>query len=417
MSFTYPLALLLLLLLIPVALLYWLRLRLPRMVVGTVSFWQQALAEEPFRARWQRWRTPVSLVLHMLTVILLALAAAGPAIPPPQRIVLILDNSATMRATDVQPSRFEVAKEAARRMITGLRWCDEMAIFVTSIVPVEVQPFTSDRELLRTAVDAIPVVAQPPAITWAAKAAREIRAPGQPRLVLITDGCVNPDSREALRNGVEILRVGTAAPNRAITCFTARRRTADPTECELFVEVVNHGDKTAQGSVELSAGNDLRGSANFTIDREGRWRHLFELKLPSAARLTARIAPTDAYPFDDSAQLNVEAPATRSLSEVACPSIVPDRSEGGVAALYRGILIAQSHPKEPYVVHLPFLRSLGPFYGEPNGVDIRTPAEIGRDAAAAQFDSPGLPSWMPFAAAAVLVLVLEWCLYQRRWTS
>ena len=84
-----------------------------RVVVGTCPFWQQRLAEEPLRARWQRWRTPVSLVLHMLTVILLALAAAGPAIPPPQRIVLILDNSATMRATDVQPSRFEVAKEVA----------------------------------------------------------------------------------------------------------------------------------------------------------------------------------------------------------------------------------------------------------------------------------------------------------------
>ena len=93
MSFVHPLALLLLLLLIPVALLYRRQLRVPRVAVGTCPFWRQALAEEPLRARWQRWRTPVSLVLHMLTVILLALAAAGPAIPPPQRIVSILDRS------------------------------------------------------------------------------------------------------------------------------------------------------------------------------------------------------------------------------------------------------------------------------------------------------------------------------------
>ena len=50
MSFAHPLALLLLLLLIPVGLLYWLRLRVPRVVIGTGVFWQQALAEEPFRA-------------------------------------------------------------------------------------------------------------------------------------------------------------------------------------------------------------------------------------------------------------------------------------------------------------------------------------------------------------------------------
>ena len=72
MSFAHPLALLLLLLLVPVGLLYWLRLRVPRVVVGTGLFWQKALAEEPLRARWQRWRTPVSLMLHVLTVVLLA---------------------------------------------------------------------------------------------------------------------------------------------------------------------------------------------------------------------------------------------------------------------------------------------------------------------------------------------------------
>ncbi len=162
MSFAHPQALLLLLLLVPVGLLYWLRLRVPRVVVGTGLFWQRALAEEPVRAAWQRWRTPISLVLHALTVILLALAASGPEIQPPQRIVLILDNSATMRATDVLPSRLDAAKEAARRMIDGLRPCDEMA--VVAIGPslrekqhelVELQPPTSDKTLLNAAVDAL----------------------------------------------------------------------------------------------------------------------------------------------------------------------------------------------------------------------------------------------------------------------
>jgi hypothetical protein len=90
MSFAYPWALLLMLLLIPVGLLYWLRPRVPREVVGTGPLWQKALAEERFRARWQRWRTPVSLLLHMLTVILLALAAAGPHIPLAAAAVLLV---------------------------------------------------------------------------------------------------------------------------------------------------------------------------------------------------------------------------------------------------------------------------------------------------------------------------------------
>ena len=104
MSFAHPLALLLLLLLVPVALLYWLRVRAPRRTVGTGLFWQKALAEEKARGRWQRWRSKVSLAVQMIIVVLIAVAAAGPQVPAPKRIVLIIDNSATMRATDVPPT-------------------------------------------------------------------------------------------------------------------------------------------------------------------------------------------------------------------------------------------------------------------------------------------------------------------------
>ncbi len=253
MSFAHPLALLLLLLLIPVGLLYRLRLRVPRVVVGTGPFWEKALAEEPLRTRWQPWRKPVSLVLQSLTVILLALAAAGPQIPPAQRIVLILDNSATMRATDVQPSRFDAAKEVARRMIDSLRWCDRMAVVVTnsasvrdfrsgrvvssSHAPLEAQPFTTDKALLYAAVNSAQALAEPPAIELAVQVAGEIgpwdrarlpigansgviftpgmlpRDPAPPRILLLTDGCAGEAARKRNR---AVCRYSASAPPPAI---------------------------------------------------------------------------------------------------------------------------------------------------------------------------------------------------------
>jgi hypothetical protein len=582
MSFAHPWALLLLLLLIPVGLLYWLRLRVPRVVVGTGPFWQKALAEEPYRAWWQRWRTSVSLVLHSLTVVLLALAAAGPEIPPAQRIVLILDNSATMRATDVRPSRFDAAKAEAKRMIESLRWCDEMAIVTTSPNPVEVQPLTRDHALLGTAVNSAQAQAEPPAIEWAVKVARKIGAPDEdrlepglralapPRIVLITDGCAREAAREAQKNGVDILRVGTAAGNRAITCFTARRNKIDPTLCEVFVEVQNHGDQTAQGNLELSVDDKLNQSAALSVVRQP----IFRVKLPAAARLTARITPGDDYPFDDIAELRVPAPpkqhnvsgtlrvplpiGTRSVPDtlpgairafdgnapeklppgpllifkpgrcdlwqlgeaiadplvthvegtspvtagvklfdaylpesrelkladsirgvarpilwagktplgyaidrpqgrvvVVCgnlatsnlpmqadfprlvaqglywldgqepwndivriPPIPPlGPSEGGVAAIYRSILLARSHPKEGSLLNFSYAEFLGPLYGEPNGIDIRVTDNIGIDASALHYAPPRLPLGIPLAVAAALLVILEFCLYQRRWTS
>ncbi len=117
-----------------------------------------------------------------------------------------------------------------------------------------------------------------------------------------------------------MLRVGTAAGNLAITCFTARRSKAEPAKCEVLVEVRNQGNQSAQGSVTVSVdekseklpspageGQGVRRAAQFSIAKNGRWQHVFTLDLPAAARLTAKIEPGDAYIFDDTAVLDVPA--------------------------------------------------------------------------------------------------------------
>ncbi len=232
-------------------------------------------------------------MLHVLTVVLLALAAAGPQIPPPQRIVLILDNSATMRATDVPPTRIDAAKTAARQMIDNLRWGDTMAIVTTSPNPLEVQSLTDKKELLRAAVKSVNALPEPPAIGWAVKVAHEIggstkdrlkAGPRAPGIVLITDACEKDATRRAEQAGVEVLRVGSNAGNCAITCFTARRSKTNPAQCEAFVEVQNHSDQSAQGKLELYIGGKPGPSVAFQIEKDGRWQYLFDkLTLPSSA--------------------------------------------------------------------------------------------------------------------------------------
>ena len=65
--------------------------------------------------------------------------------------------------------------------------------------------------------------------------------------MLITDACAKEATKQAEQSGVEVLRVGTAAGNLAITRFTARRSKAEPAKCEVLVEVRNQGDQPAQG--------------------------------------------------------------------------------------------------------------------------------------------------------------------------
>jgi hypothetical protein len=51
--------------------------------------------------------------------------------------------------------------------------------------------------------------------------------------------------------------------------------------------------------------------------------------------------------------------------------------------------------------------------------DIRVPADIGSDASAKVKDlqKPWPPLWIVPAVLAAGLLIIEWCSYQRRWTS
>jgi hypothetical protein len=78
MTFFNPAALWAGLLTIPIVIVYLREPRWRRLPIGTAWLWRQALAVEPFRAAWQRWRGPVSLAVQLTTLALLVLALADP---------------------------------------------------------------------------------------------------------------------------------------------------------------------------------------------------------------------------------------------------------------------------------------------------------------------------------------------------
>src|ERR1700678_1453022 len=139
MSFANPAALAWGLLAVPVVIFYILKIRLKRVPVSTVLFWQQIFDEKKPRSIWQRLRHLVSLVVQLALLGLLVAALAEPFFPwealSGRSVILVLDNSASMNATDVSPTRLARAKEEAHRVIGGLRFRDEMAIVLAGAPP------------------------------------------------------------------------------------------------------------------------------------------------------------------------------------------------------------------------------------------------------------------------------------------
>src|SRR5436305_4902097 len=137
MSLTYPIALAWAALTIPIVVFYILKIRLRQVPVSTTIFWRQIYDEKRPRSLWQILRHLISLLIQILWLLLLVFALTEPfftwEILQARRLVLVVDNSASMRAMEVSPSRLDVAKQLGRQIVSGLRFRDEMAIIAAGV--------------------------------------------------------------------------------------------------------------------------------------------------------------------------------------------------------------------------------------------------------------------------------------------
>ena len=74
---------------------------------------------------------------------------------PGQRYVLTIDNSASMRATDVSPTRLDRAKEEAKKIVAAMGGNDLAMVITFSDRARIVSNYSGDRGLLARRIDAI----------------------------------------------------------------------------------------------------------------------------------------------------------------------------------------------------------------------------------------------------------------------
>ncbi len=105
-----------------------------------------------------RWRRHIPPLLFLLAIIAMLIAAARPfaviALPSTQEtIILAMDVSGSMRASDVKPNRLVAAQEAAKAFLKELPRTVKVAIVAFAGSAQVVQPATLSREDLVAAID------------------------------------------------------------------------------------------------------------------------------------------------------------------------------------------------------------------------------------------------------------------------
>lgn len=303
MSFLTPLFLLLGLLAGPIILLYMLRLRRREMLVSSTMLWQKLLRDREANAPWQKLRRNLLLILQLIILAALVFALARPFIPVPSvisgSVVVILDASASMQATDVEPSRFEVAQAEVGQWINELGAGDQMTLILAGQSPRVLTAATNDRANLRGALaDARPGSAESDwsaAFALASGAAQGFR---DARIIVVSDGGL-PDDLPPLPAETVYVPVGESAENIGLTALATRDTLDGP---QLFASITNYGALPQNALLSLSLDGSLFDSRR--IDAPAGGTTTLTWNLPeevSTIEATISEQTQDFFPPDDRA--------------------------------------------------------------------------------------------------------------------
>lgn len=267
---------------IPVVVVFYLlkRRRTTRVVPSTL-LWQRFLAETQASAPFQRLKHNWLLVLQILMLLLAVLALARPyfggELSSGRLQVVILDASASMRATDGKPTRFESAKVEALKLVDGLRDRDQMVVVLAGAFTEVRQSPTSLKSALRRAIEACSVTDAPTRLADALKLAETLTkdAPAA-EIHLLSDGAAT-DLGEFDNKGLRITyhRIGDRGSNAAIVSMDVRGHPDDPTKRMVFATVANFSSNAVQMTLELRLDGQVLEARNLNLEARGTSPQVF----------------------------------------------------------------------------------------------------------------------------------------------
>lgn len=323
MSFASPDKLIWLLAALPIVVFYILKTRLRRRPVSTLLFWDQVFEQKRQRSLWQNLRHWMSLLLQLIFVGLIGFALADPLWSSQQDtgqdLILVVDNSASMRAVDPDSgeTRLQQAIAAASDVAGNLRHGDNIAL-VTAGTSVRVVVGMSDfAPTVQQAIEKIQPTDGPTQIADAIAAARRLASDDKKRRIIVfSDGGV--DDRDALAidtstgestpndhlrsltgDDVRWIQVGQEQDNVAITTFQVRRSTVDPIGYSLLIEVQNFSKESVETRLTLKLGDVLVDVVPLKIEAGGAYRKQIDSTSQAGGVLTGKIDVDDGLAVDN----------------------------------------------------------------------------------------------------------------------
>jgi hypothetical protein len=342
--------------------LYLLRLRRRRVVVAFAPLWLGTAGAERATRRTRRLRHWLSLALALGLFAAILIGAVDPGRGAPGRgapgpgtpgwgaidrggrsLVLLIDRSASMSATDEAGSRLAAARRRAEEIVGGLTGADRALVASFAADASAESGFESDPRRLRQAIDGVRPSDEPGDLQRAlAFAAAILRGRPRPTVVLVSDGGFTDDARrlapadpDGRALDVRYAPVGRRADNVAILSLAARRIPADPGTVETALVVQSFRPGASTVAVEISSGGTIAEKVDLTLAPGERRRLTLPNLFAPDARVEARLIGTDDLAVDDHARATIPPLPRRRILRVGGPDLYLDGALLGLGRTVR----------------------------------------------------------------------------------
>lgn len=315
--------------------LYLLRLRRRPLWVSSTLFWHASARDLEVNVPIRMIRPSWLLLLHALTIALVALAIGRPATDAgdraTSRVILLIDRSASMGASDAidasgrRITRLAAAVDHARRTIRELRRADASSAAVVTFAsrPAIGSPISADWSTLERVLSEVVSTDEPD--TGLAEALELVRAmllheadesAPPARVLVLSDGGPAPLPDAAIPGAIiEFVRMGPdpALPtdNLGIIAIAARRAADAPARVRAFARVLSSAPTRRDAVVVFLANGAEFARRLITLDPAASGHAeasvVADIEMPGEGTITIRIERPDVLAADNEASLTIDA--------------------------------------------------------------------------------------------------------------
>jgi Mg-chelatase subunit ChlD len=296
--------------------LYFLKLRRRPLEVPSTYLWRRSIEDLHVNSIWQRLRRNLLLFLQLLAVGAAMIALLRPGWQGTRlsggRYIFLIDNSASMSATDVAPSRLEIAKQRVLELIDEMESGDHaMVVSFSDAAHVE-QMYTDNRVQLRRRVEAIGPTQRLTSIREALNICSGLANPSQSafeatdnvaaaplpaKMFILSDGRFADVTDFALQNLYAndkmkpvFIPIGEAtAANAGVVSIAVQREEQPEAPLQAFVGVQNANDLDVLVDVEVSVNEGPPDVKQLSISAGNKGGVVFDLGDLAEGVVSARL--------------------------------------------------------------------------------------------------------------------------------